>query len=665
MDEKHEIVAFGGGCFWCTEAVFSELRGVVSVMPGYTGGESKNPTYDQVCSGTSGHAEVIKVEFDPTQITFNDLLTVFFATHDPTTLNRQGNDVGTQYRSSIFYTAEQQQQEAKEFIVDLNEGAPKPIVADDAPFTSVQLLGQTVAFGNNLLLVSQIDPEVVIHEQLCQDGWVPVPQSAFAALNDATVLVNLSASDITIGKGEYREEVVAAAPSGICYAATLYVSAGYGESGSDLAWDGEAIVAEHGSVVATNDRFSIEPTLTIHDVNVHLSIAERRRDASFRDNASSIRRRMKDCAFDFRRVAFGSTGSDPRDDKVFQRFGHTIDPHPFVPSDPLTLQARCQEVLNIQISGLVRRMKHLPGSKLVLGLSGGLDSTHALLIAVRSVDVLKQNRKDIICLTMPGFGTTSGTKGNAIDLAQALGVTIREIPITAQSPDMSPGIAEQLLSLVGHDGLTQDLTFENAQAWCRKIVELATASCEKGIVLGAGTLSELALGHCTMFGDHASHFGVNAGLAKTLVKHIVHWQMEHVFQGDSRVQDPLRRTLANPMSPELLRSTGDAIAQISEDMVGPYELHDFTQWWGVRFGIRPSTIARLGLQAFEGIYDLKTLVKWQRVFWQKFFAAQFKRNCLPDATKVGLVCYSPRGDWRMASDAKPTIWLQDLDTVPA
>lgn len=528
-------------------------------------------------------------------------------------------------------------------------------MADDAPFDSVTLLGQTVPFGNNLLLSSAINPDVVIHEEICEDGWVPIPQSAFAALNGSTVLSNLSASNVTIGKAMYRENVVVAAASGSCLAAKLYVSAGCGESGSDLSWDGEAIIAEHGSVVANNNRFSITPTLTIHDVNVHMSVAERRRQGSFRDNATSIRRRMKNGACNFRRVAFGDTGTDPQDTKVFQRFEHKIDPHPFVPSDPATLNARCQEVLDIQASALVRRMQHLEGSKIVLGLSGGLDSTHALLVATHAADILKRDRGDIICLTMPGFGTTSGTKANAIDLASALGVTIRTVPIT--------GIAEQLLGLVGHNGLAQDLTFENSQAWCRKIVELATASKERGFVLGTGTLSELALGHCTMFGDHASHFGINAGLAKTLVKHMVWWEMEHVFANESRVQVPLQRTLDNPMSPELLRPVEDKIGQLSEDMVGPYVLHDFTMWWGVRFGIRPSAIARLGMQAYEGTYDLATIVKWQRVYWTKFFASQYKRNCVPDSTKAGLVCFSPRGDWRMPSDAHPNTWLRDLDSI--
>ncbi len=539
-------------------------------------------------------------------------------------------------------------------------------MADDASFNSVILLGQTVPFGNNLLVCSQQNPDVVIHEEVCEDSWVPVPQSALAALNDATILSNLSASNVTIGKATYRENVVVGAASGSCLAAKLYVSAGFGESTSDVAWDGQAIVAEHGSVVATNDRFNIEPTLTIHDVNVHMSVAERRRQGSFRDNATSIRHRMKSGAFDFRRVPFSTGETTPLhgyDKEVFHRFECDIQSHPFVPSNPDTLHDRCREVLDIQTFALVRRMQHLAGSKIILGLSGGLDSTHALLVAVRAADILHRNRKDIICITMPGFGTTSGTKSNAIDLADALSVTIREIPITSQLPDMPPGIAEQLLGLVGHDGLKQDLTFENSQAWCRKVVELATASKEHGFVLGTGTLSELALGHCTMFGDHASHYGINAGLAKTLVKHMVRWEMEYVFQNWPHIQAPLQRTLENPMSPELLRPTGDAIVQISEDMVGPYVLHDFTQWWGVRFGIRPSTIARLGLQAFEGEYDLQTLVKWQKVFWQRFFAAQFKRNCVPDSTKVGLVCYSPRGDWRMPSDARPDTWLHDLDSI--
>jgi NAD+ synthase (glutamine-hydrolysing) len=536
--------------------------------------------------------------------------------------------------------------------------------ADDAPFDQVALFGQAVSFGTRIVLEHVANRDLAVHVQICEDGWLRFSPSGEAALNGATVLANLSASNVTIGKADFRRHVLGEASSAFDLSAQLYVSAGFGESTTDVSWDGQGFICERGETVAETDRFRLEPSYLVHDVDLGQLVADRRMQGSFRDSAVRLRRRLKPGESSFRWVEFGEKQEDAARQAVFHRFLRTISPHPFVPAQSARLNDRCYEVFNIQATSLARRLNHRPGTKLVEGLSGGLDSSHALLVAVRAMDLLRRPRPDIICLTMPGFGTTGRTRNNARTLAEALGVTIRTVPITAQAEAGSQGIVEKLLGLVGHDGLVHDLAFENAQAWCRKIIELATAAKEGGLVLGTGDLSELALGWCTMFGDHASHYGVNAGVPKTLVRFLVQWTSAKVFENEKHVQAVLADILDTPISPELLPPSGEEIAQITEEKIGPYELHDFTLYWGVRFGVRPSTIVRLALQAFDSRYTLAEIVKWQRVFWERFFAAQYKRSCLPDGPKVGLVCLSPRGDWRMPSDASAAAWLSDLDQVP-
>ena len=536
--------------------------------------------------------------------------------------------------------------------------------ADDAPFTQVEVLGQTVPFGTRILLQHETNRELIIHTQICEDGWLRFSPSGEAALAGATVLANLSASNITVGKADFRRRVLGEAASAFDLSAQMYVSAGFGESTTDVSWDGHGFICERGETEAETDRFSLEPTYLVHDVDVRQLVADRMMQSSFRDSATRLRRRLRENESQFRRVSFGEKEEEKTDNATFHHLRRSISPHPFVPAQSAQLNDRCYEVFNIQATSLARRLSYRPGTKLVEGLSGGLDSTHALLVAVRAVDLLKQPRKNIICLTMPGFGTTDRTKDNAIKLAEALGATIRSLPITAQTKDGSQGLVEKLLSLVGHDGITQDLAFENSQAWCRKIIELTTGAKEGGMVLGTGDLSELAIGWCTMFGDHASHYGINSGVPKTLIKFLVEWSAANIFKNEKLVQDVLADILSTPISPELLRPDSGKITQVTEEKIGPYELHDFTLYWGVRFGVKPSTIARIALHAFDGRYSLAEIVKWQRLFWQRFFAAQYKRNCLPDGPKVGLVCLSPRGDWRMPSDADPKIWLADLDQIP-
>lgn len=533
--------------------------------------------------------------------------------------------------------------------------------ASDASFTEVTLLGQRIPFGNRLLFQHVAYPDFIIHTQICEDGWLRHSPSGEAALADATVLANLSASNTTLGKSEFRKRVLGEASSALDLAVQMYASAGLGESSTDLSWDGQGFICQRGETLCETPRFSLEPTCLVQDVHIRMLITDRCMQGSFRDSASRMRHRLKNGEFDFQRIPFGEPERPMG--TIFNHFRYDISPHPFIPSSTEALNHRCEEVFNTQATALVRRLIDAPKRKIILGLSGGLDSTQALLVAVRAMDILVRPRTEIVCITMPGFGTTKRTKNNAVLLAEALGVTIRTVPIVSQEEDSSSGIAEKLLDLVGHDGVTEDLTFENAQAWCRKMVELTTGAKEGGMVLGTSDLSELALGYCTMFGDHASHYGVNSGVAKTLIRFLVQWAIKNVFGSEQSVGNVLTDILDTPMSAELLSPAGDQIVQVTQDRIGPYELHDFTLYWGVRFGICPRTIVRLALQAFRKRYSLEEVVKWQRLFWQRFFTSQYKRNCLPDGPKIGLVCLSPRGDWRMPSDAHATAWLRDLDDI--
>ena len=534
---------------------------------------------------------------------------------------------------------------------------------DRAEFDEVRLMGKTVPFGARVVLQHQNNEDFVVHLQICEDGWLRFcPAGEAALLARATVLGNLSASNVTIGKGDFRVHVLGEAASALDISAQLYVSAGFGESTTDVAWDGQGFMCERGETLAQTPRFSLKPHYLVHDIDVSRLMVERRMQNSFQDSADRLRRRLRRRESLFRSVGFG--GKDGyQNPELYRNLKRDISKYPFVPSDPTKLNQRCEEVFNIQATALARRVQHLSGTKLIEGLSGGLDSTHALLVAVKAMDMLERSRKDIICLTMPGFGTTGRTKSLALRLADSLGVTIREVPITAQAVDDEPGIVEKLLGLAHHNGVKEDLTFENAQAWCRKIVELTTGAVERGIVLGTGDLSELAVGWCTMFGDHASHYGVNAGVPKTLIRFLVGWAAEHESPNVG-VRTTLQESVALLTSPELTRPRNGEIAQITDEKIGPESLRDFFLYWGCRFGVPPSTIAFMANQAFQDKFTLTEVVKWQRVYWTRFFAAQYKRNCVPDSMKAGLVCLSPRGDWRMPSDASSVAWLADLDRVP-
>ena len=522
--------------------------------------------------------------------------------------------------------------------------------AAEARVRSLPLLGGEVPFGTDVLIQLPHLPGFVLHTDICEDLWVPVPPSTLAALSGATVLANLSASNITVAKWEYRQELVRGS-SARNLAVQMYSAAGFGESTADLAWDGHGMVAERGRLIAETHRFMVAGTQVVVDVDLQALVQDRMRQTSFgangRDQARPVR--WVDCG----------PAAEARPRATWEHLERIAAPHPFVPAEPAERDVRCREVFLIQASALARRLHALPADsrRVIIGVSGGQDSTHALLVAAHALDLLHLERSRLLAVTMPGFGTTDRTRRNAERLARALGASFQEIPIT--------GLSEAVYAAIGHPPEQEDLTFENVQAWLRKLLLFATASQRRGIDLGTGDLSEIALGWCTYGGDHLSHYGVNAGVPKTLITFLIGWVAEVIFRGDAAVQEVLRDVLATPISPELLRPRDGEIVQRSEDIVGPYELHDFFLYHVLRFGSGPRRLARLALHAFDDRYDLATIRRWLIVFVQRFFASQFKRDAIPDGPKVGSGgALSPRGDWRMPSDASPALWLAEAEAVP-
>ncbi len=517
--------------------------------------------------------------------------------------------------------------------------------------SAVRLLGRDVPCGTDVLVRLPHLPGFVLHTDVCEDLWVPVPPGTLAALAGATVLANLAASNITVAKWEYRQELVRASAARNL-AVQLYTAAGFGESTSDLAWDGHGLIADRGQIVAETPRFALRGTHAVVDVDLHALAIDRMQQTSFGANARLYARPM--------RVVECDPAPEPRPVEVFTRLLRRVDPHPFVPADPALRDQRCREVFLIQATSLARRLEALPleARRPVVGISGGQDSTHALLVAAHAADLLGLERRRIVAVTMPGFGTTDRTRGNARRLTDAIGATSREIAITA--------LSESVYAAIGHPPEREDVTFENVQAWLRKLLLFATASQERGIDVGTGDLTEIALGWCTYGGDHLSHYGVNAGVPKTLITYLITWAAEVIFRDDPKVQAVLRDVLATPISPELLRPDAQGqIVQRSEDIVGPYELHDFFLYHVLRFGSGPRRLARLSLHAFEGRYPLAEVRRWLLVFVRRFFASQFKRDALPDGPKVGSGgALSPRGDWRMPADASPALWLADAEAIP-
>ena len=475
--------------------------------------------------------------------------------------------------------------------------------------------------------------------EICEDLWTAVPPSSHLALNGATVIFNLSASPEAVGKHDYRRQLVAQ-QSARTLAAYVYCSAGQGESSTDLVFAGNGIIAENGTILREAERFSAEEQLVVADVDIQRLEFERRRNTSFRrhDDATENTVIEMEIPEGLRAAALD------RD----------IDPLPFVPKDETHRSERCEEIFRIQAHGLAQRLRHTGCKCAVVGISGGLDSTLALLVTVRAFDLLGLARTGIVGITMPGFGTTDRTYNNALELMRRLGVTLREIPIR--------DACIQHMKDIGMDAADRTTAYENAQARERTQILMDVANMEGGLVVGTGDLSELALGWATYNGDQMSMYGVNASVPKTLVRHLVKWAAD--TEQDATARATLLDIIDTPVSPELLPADAEGrIAQKTEDLVGPYELHDFFLYHFLRLGYGPAKILFLAETAFRGSYDRATIHKWLCTFVRRFFAQQFKRSAMPDGPKVGSVALSPRGDWRMPSDASAAAWLQELENL--
>lgn len=504
----------------------------------------------------------------------------------------------------------------------------------------VSLLGHEVMLGTDQLV--EIDG-VKVGVEICEDLWTPVPPSCTLALAGAQVIVNLSASDDLIGKYSYLKSLLAQ-QSARCLCAYVYSGAGYGESSTDLVFDGKAFIYENGKELASNLRWQSQPQYVIADVDIEAIERDRLHIGSF----AACGRRQQAQADIVSKVLTANA------DTVPSPLYRTIDPKPFVPPTDSAMRERCSEIVNIQVAGLAKRLDFIQARTLVVGISGGLDSTLALLVAVKTFDRLGLDRKGIVGITMPGYGTTQRTKGNAWSLMEQLGIRIREIPIGEA--------VSQHFADIGHDPDNQDVTYENSQARERTQILMDVANQVGGIVLGTGDLSELALGWATYNGDHMSMYGVNAGIPKTLVRHLVGYFSDE--EQMSAARDTLLDIIDTPISPELIPADNKGnITQRTEDLVGPYELHDFFLYYMLRYGFAPTRVFFMARHAFAGEYDDSTILKWMREFYRRFFQQQFKRSCLPDGPKVGSVCLSPRGDWRMPSDASSKIWLEEIDAL--
>ena len=493
--------------------------------------------------------------------------------------------------------------------------------------------GKPVLFGANLLFSCVELPELIVGCEICEDLWVADTPATAHALEGATILVNLSASNETVGKAQYRELLVKAASARLL-CGYVYASAGEGESTQDLVFGGHNLIGENGIILKQSRKF--ENTAVFSEIDVQRLSTERRRMNTFGMPSGAV----------YQKVPFHLTVEETLLERTFA-------PMPFVPSDEETKRKRCEEILSIQSCGLKKRYEHTGLTHAVLGLSGGLDSTLALLVTVRCFDMLGLDRKGIIAVTMPGFGTTDRTYDNACHMARALGVTLEEISIREA---VTIHFAD-----IGHNPDKRDVTYENSQARERTQILMDLANRFNGLVIGTGDMSELALGWATYNGDHMSMYGVNAGVPKTLVRHLVKYYADTC--GEEKLQGILEDVLDTPVSPELLPPVEGEIAQKTEDIVGPYELHDFFLYYMLRCGFSPEKIYRLAKRSFEGSYAPEVILKWLSVFYRRFFSQQFKRSCLPDGPKVGSVALSPRGDWRMPSDACAAIWLEEVELL--
>lgn len=503
---------------------------------------------------------------------------------------------------------------------------------------SVFISGQYAPFGTDIVFEDRLHKELCFGVEICEDLWVPIPPSSLLAMQGATIIFNPSASNELIGKYEYRKELVRQ-QSAKCIAGYVYTSSNINESTTDVVFGGHAMISEYGSLLAESERFSEKEQLIYSEIDLHKLVNDRRKNTSFMEYRKDY---LKSC----RKVQF-----EPGESRIDSLNRH-IDPHPFVPSNAASRDIRCSEIFSIQTSALVKRIKHTGAKYAVIGISGGLDSTLALLVIAKAYDKLGIDRSNIIGVTMPGFGTTDITYTNAIELMKSMKVTIREINIKAA--------CLQHFKDIGHDAAIHDVTYENVQARERTQILMDLANKLGGLVIGTGDLSELALGWCTYNGDHMSMYSVNCSIPKTLVRFLVGWVADNMVSDTTR--NVLYKILNTPISPELLPPDEKGqINQKTEDIIGPYELHDFFLYHMLRYGAEPGKILFLASTVFKDKYTVEEVKKWLQVFLKRFFSQQFKRSCLPDGPKVGTISLSPRGDWRMPSDAEAYSWLSDIE----
>jgi NAD+ synthase (glutamine-hydrolysing) len=496
--------------------------------------------------------------------------------------------------------------------------------------TTISILNQTVPFGVDLLFFD--DYELVVGIEICEDLWAITPPSNTLASNGANLICNLSASNELIGKAQYRQELVRT-QSARLICGYIYSSAGVGESSTDTIFGGDAMICEYGSLVAQNSRFNQQSHLISADIDISKLKALRKMETSYEESLYTNLREIK-------------LSTLPKIEKI-QRY---INPHPFVPSKYDDKKSRCEEIVNIQAHSLIKRLLHTGIKKAVIGISGGLDSTLALLSTHKAFEIMNWDYRDIIAITMPGFGTTSRTKNNATLLCEALGVTLKEIDITP--------ICRLEFDAISHDIDEHSVTYENVQARARTSILMNLANKEGGLVIGTGDLSEIALGWSTYNGDHMSMYALNSGIPKTLIRYVIEY-----FKSNPNISTIIDDILDTPISPELLPHDNDKITQETEDIVGPYELHDFFLYHFIKYGASPSKIRYLAKKAFKDKYDIDTITKWLKLFIRRFFTQQFKRSCMPDGPKVGTISLSPRADWRMSSDSDMSLWLEELNSI--
>lgn len=511
---------------------------------------------------------------------------------------------------------------------EMRQFTPGPQIVREITFE-----GKKIPFGPQILFQAEGMEELVVAAEICEDVWSPIPPSIQAALEGATVIVNCSASDETIGKDTYRRALISG-QSARLISGYIYANAGEGESTTDLVFGGHNIIAENGTILKESSRYVNE--IIYSEIDLQRITGERRKNTTFQplDEETLVR------------VPF-----TVEETKTF--LTRTFPKKPFVPSDEQTRAQRCEEILTIQAMGLKKRLAHTNARTAVVGISGGLDSTLALLVTARAFDMLGRDKKDIIAVTMPCFGTTDRTYQNACEMSKKVGATLIEVPI-ADAVNIH-------FRDIGHDPEDHSVTYENCQARERTQVLMDIANKTWGMVIGTGDLSELALGWATYNGDHMSMYGVNASVPKTLVRHLVKYAADDTK--DEALKNVLYDVLDTPVSPELLPPKDGDIAQKTEDLVGPYELHDFFLYFMLRFGYEPSKIFRIACMTFDGEYDKETIFKWLETFCRRFFSQQFKRSCLPDGPKVGSVAVSPRGDLRMPSDASAALWMKELEQI--